>query len=419
MRIDREKFRVAKGMTAAALICAVWLPGCAPGQGNYTSEAKEQAIQRVQGFKAGTEYDMAHQQYLSGDLDKALNSIENSIGMKNDVARSHILYARILIEKNRLEDASVSLQRALEIDDQNVDAHYFSGILHEHFSRFDEAHNYYKSAADLDPTDAQYLVAAAEMLVQQGHLDQASDLLHTHLTRFEHNPGLRQTLGHICMMQGDVEQAVQMFSDASLLAPNDEAVLEDLLRAQISATNFADAEYSLRQLLAMEGNSDRRDLQQTLARCLIELDRPVEARDILLGLTSDQKGSKDVQSWIDLANVAMLLEDNGRLRHAAGRLIAMAPHQPEGYVLRAMWLHEQGKTDEALETLALGEKRCPRAGSIAVLQGVYHEAAGNREFAVAAAQRAITLQPADSDAQRLAQRMGLLPVSVADAFDAN
>ena len=102
-------------------------------------------------------------------------------------------------------------------------------------------------------------------------------------------------------------------------------------------------------LFRSDENKDRRDLKQLQARCLMNLDRPVEAREILVKLTSDQNGAKDVDSWIDLGNVSYLLKDQNRLRMASQRVLSMAPARTEGYTLRALWLRRSGDLNGALE----------------------------------------------------------------------
>ena len=57
----------------------------------------------------------------------------------------------------------------------------------------------------------------------------------------------------------------------------------------------------------------------------MNLDRPVEAREILIKLTSDQAGSKDVEAWIELGNVSYVLRDQNRLRMSSQRVLSMAP----------------------------------------------------------------------------------------------
>ena len=104
-------------------------------------------------------------------------------------------------------------------------------------------------AAQLDPASPQYSLAAAEMMIDQCHLDQADDFLRARGPAFEHVAGVRQTLGHIAMMRGEHEAAAAFFNEARLLAPDDKAILEDLVRAQVAIGQYAQAEFNLTRLL--------------------------------------------------------------------------------------------------------------------------------------------------------------------------
>ena len=149
----------------------------------------------------------------------------------------------------------------------------------------------------------------------------------------------------------DFSAAVKLCNEARLLAPDDPVVLEDLIHAQIATGQFSEAQYNIETLIKAEGGKDRRDLRQLQARCLLNLDRPVEARELLIKLTSDTEGQKDVEAWIELGNVAFVLKDNSRLRLASQRLLAMATSRPEGYTLRALWQRRQGDLAGALDSL--------------------------------------------------------------------
>jgi Flp pilus assembly protein TadD len=59
----------------------------------------------------------------------------------------------------------------------------------------------------------------------------------------------------------------------------------------------------------------------------------------------------DVRIWIELGNIALMLEDDFRLREAGQRLVTMAPYREEGYVMLAMFHRRQGNPREALATL--------------------------------------------------------------------
>jgi Flp pilus assembly protein TadD len=194
-------------------------------------------------------------------------------------------------------------------------------------------------------------VAAAETMIDSGKVDEAVTYLNSRTAAFEHNAGVRQTLGHIAMLKGETEKAVGFFNEARLLAPEDDGVLEDLIRAQIAVGKFSEAQFNIEYILKDDKNKDRRDLKQLQARCLMNVDRPVEAREILIKLTSDPAGAKEVESWIELGNVSYILRDQNRLRMSSQRVLSMAPARMEGYTLRALWQRRSGDLNGALTSV--------------------------------------------------------------------
>ncbi len=359
-------------LTTAALLAAASLGagGCNQNgrHGNYTKEGVKLAQTRISQLKSGTEWQMAQQQYLGGDLDKALKSVDKSIALNPGVAKSHVLRGRILIEKGEIERAQQSLNTALEIDAVNVDAHYFLGIVHERFRMDQQALEYYQKAAELEPSNPQYTLAAAEMLVNLSRIDEAEQLLSARKESFGYSAAIRQTLGHIAVLRGQHDKAADYFSDALLLAPDDPAILEDLARSQIACGRFGDAEFNLDRLLKLEQNSDRRDLELLRARCLMAIDRPVDARSLMQTVTNTPEGASDPLAWIELGNAALVLKDKASLRAAGARTSALAPDRYEGHLFRAAYLNLDGQKEQSLVALDNAIERCGRVTTPFILR---------------------------------------------------
>lgn len=356
--------RMVTGRFASLIACSMIagvLAGCngAGQHGKYTQEHKSQAQERMTLLKSGTEWQMAQQQFLSGDIEKAYKTVNKSIAMNPRVPKSHVLKGRILIEKGRLEEARESLIEAEKLDPENVDAQYYLGIIHEQFSQPSEALARYQKAAELDPGNAQYVVAAAEMYIQLGQLEQAEQFINDRKKNFEFNAALRQSLGHIAMLRGDHQTASQRFNEALLLAPDDTAILEDVAQSQMACGNFAEAEFAASKLLEREECKDRRDLRLMRAKCLMNMNRPAEARSVLLGMTNEKESGRDPQVWIDLGNCAAVLKDKAHLRLAANRAAALAPDRFEGHMLKALYNRLEGRPEEALSH---AEQATVRAG---------------------------------------------------------
>lgn len=331
--------KMRSALTAATLVV---LAGCSTnGQhGKYTAAHKSAAAAKMDGMKAAMEWQTANQAFLGGDLKKALKHVRISLDHNDQVVKSHVLLGRILMEQGEIEPAIQAFERAQALDPRAVDPHYYAGLLYERCGQKENALKEYRQAAELDPEDPQYALAAAELMIDLRQLPEARAFLETRRDSFRHNAGVRQTLGHIAMIDGRYPEAVEHFRQARLLAPDDVAILEDLARAQMEVGDFAGAESSLTRLLATNEHKGRRDLMLLQATCFCKLQRHVDARALLLTLTRDKNAAADVETWIALGNVSYVLNDTVRLRQAAARVIAMAPTRSEGYMLRALQLKQ-------------------------------------------------------------------------------
>lgn len=387
-------------LLAGAMAGAMLLSGCAGGS-RTSAEARNAAAERMAGMKSGTEWDMARQAFLSGDPQKALDHIDRSIALNDSVVRSHVLRGRITMELGNFEESMSSLGMAEVLNPEDVDTQYFLGVAYERIGEKESAMERYQRAAELDTSRAIYAVAAAEMLIDIGRIDDAEEYLKDRLEMYRHNAGVRQTLGHIAMMRNEADQAASWFTEARFLAPDDKGVQEDLARAELAAGRYAEAEFNLAELLQTEGFTNRRDLQHMRARCLVEVDRPVEARDVLVKLTESEGGEKDLDAWIQLGHVSYKLRDLARVRRAASRAIALAPQRSEGYLLRALQQRSTGDFDGALSSLDLAIQRSEGDASPLILRGLIAQQAGMPGLARSSFEQAQKLDPSNQNIARM------------------
>lgn len=386
------------GLAAAVMLATA--AGCA-GHGKYTSEQITAAKEKMAIMKSATEWEMARQAFLTGDFPKALKGVDRSIAISPKVAKSHVLRGRILTETNDFEGAISSFKEAISIEPANVEATYHMGMIHERMLEREKALEYYMAAVEIEPQSAQYVIAAAEVMIDLGRMDEAKSFVEGRHTAFSSTAGIKQTLGHIAMMQGRTDDAVAHFNQARLLAPDDHTLIEDLTRAQVSARRYGEAEANLTRLLATDKNKDRSDLALLRARCLIEIDRPLEAREMLIKLTQSPTGASDVESWVLLGNLSYTLKDANRTRLSAQRIIGLAPDRPEGYLLRGLQQRRLGQHDAAAESFKQASAH-DRSGNALVLLGLTYRDQGQLARAHAAFQEALSRDPGNQDAAALA-----------------
>ncbi|MFI4870717.1 MAG: tetratricopeptide repeat protein [Phycisphaerales bacterium JB061] len=398
MYAGRAKTLSASAVLGLALISGTI--GCS-GHGKSTSEGLTLAHERMAQIKSATQWEMANESYMAGDLERALESVNNSLTLNPSVAKSHVLRGKILFEMGRLEEARDSLLRAEIIKPDTIDAVYFLGIVHERLAQKEEALTYYQKAADLDPAEAMYAVATAEILIDLGRPDEAEAYLSERSNVFGHNAGVQQTLGHLAMIQGDDTEAESRFRTAWTLSPEEPAILEDLINAQMSLGRFAEAEHNITQLLQHKEYEDRRDIHRLRSRCLLELDRTMEAREELLKLTEAKEGQTDLSAWLDLGVVSYSINDMPRLRQAAQRIIELAPERAEGHLYRALWQRKHGDNAGALTTLQKGFKTASMPVEAYLLRGMIEQELGMNDAAQRSYAAATELDPSNTKAKAM------------------
>jgi tetratricopeptide (TPR) repeat protein len=321
------------------------------GQGAYTRDLEARSRENMARLHGATEYDRAMQLYLSGKLELALRSAEQSIALMPENAASRLLLGRILIELGDAQAGLLALEQGLALDPLEPDFHYYRGVLFEQLGRLDQALAEYQAAIGLGPSAPHYRLAAVEVLVELQRLDEGRALLESDQDLFVSHAGFRQELGYIQMLQGDTQGAVRSFRESVVLSPGDPVLVEDLCRAQLAEGMYAHAEASLRSLAETEADL-RPELRRLHARCLVHLHRPVEARAILLALTREEGGAHDVESWSMLVDVALMLHDDRLLRSTADHLLTSAPDRHEGFLALATWRWRTGDLEGALQSVA-------------------------------------------------------------------
>src|SRR2546426_12722061 len=107
-----------------------WLPvfvlalaiGCAQGPKEKT--ASEKGIANWNGARAGVMYNLAREQFESGNLDDARKSLTNATKLAPQNGLIPVLSAKVYIEQGQLEVAQLELNRARELDAKNAEVDY-------------------------------------------------------------------------------------------------------------------------------------------------------------------------------------------------------------------------------------------------------------------------------------------------------
>ena len=340
-------------------------------------ESRKVAQMRFDTVRSRVDYDQANQAFEAGNFMDSKRYLESAIEKYDEDSAYWVLLGRIYLETGGLQDAMASLDQAVEVDENDPDAHYFMGIVLERIERPLDAVEHYLAALELAPSNSGMLVAAIDVLIGADLLAEADRVLREHRKDFEHDASVLHVSGRLAMMNGDWNQAADDLEKSVLLDDSDPWTLEDLARSQMAAGRYQSCLGTIDDLMELseEGDQDV-ELMRLRGRCLSEAGRSREARTALRDLVNLHPD--DVQGWIDLGLVCMEVEDYRYVYRSGQRLAALSPERFEGYFLLGHAAMRNRKHDAAVKLFAHACEIAPERIEPRMALGMIHELRGDR-----------------------------------------
>ncbi|MCH7814286.1 MAG: tetratricopeptide repeat protein [Planctomycetes bacterium] len=219
-RIKRSG-RIPRAATALAALIA--LAGC---HGVTHQQQRDQAERHWSQVRARVKLQLATQQYEVGQIEAAITTVREAIGLDPISVPSHLLLSRAFLEQGDLPNAGRVLDAAEGLGLEAAELCYMRGVIAERSRRLVEALADFERAARLDPDQKDYLVARAECLVAVGRPEEACALVVESADRFDRDGTLDTLLAEILLLLHDEAGAAAAFRRALPLVDDNELVVE-------------------------------------------------------------------------------------------------------------------------------------------------------------------------------------------------
>jgi tetratricopeptide (TPR) repeat protein len=403
--------------TFVTAVAVSLLAGCEAAHKEYV-KPHEDAFAAT---RANMLYQAAEQQYKVGELTKCRESLKKAIEADptHPYAPLFVLTGRVELEGGSLERAATALKKAVEIDGKNAEAHYLLGVVYQRWQKFDEASAYYTQAADKKPEEATYAVAAAEMLIANGQLEEAKEFLSTKMYYFEQSAAMRIALARIATLQGDAAGAARNYRDAALLLPEDKNLSFNYALALFDAGKYSEASKILEALRydpptlpkarkaspedaetdARAAVSNKVSLLVTLGECYVSMKRPIDARDCFQEAIRAQPAS--VTAFLSLGKTCLITHEYPIVVEAADRVLRLDPRNVDAMILQAAVQQKEKKWNEAMVTLAGAAKIAPKDPTVLCMSGISAMQLGKKDYAATFFELALAAKPGDAWAGEL------------------
>lgn len=345
--------------TAPILLLPILLASCV--ENNEFGTRKEVVKQHWSSVRSQLKLQAGSESFKAGQMKQAMDYTQEAIALTPEAAPGYVLLAKILFERGETAAAGNALERAADCTDKypqsKAEIAYLQGLIAQRYRQFTEAHDLYEQAFKLEPMNAHYLAAVAEMLVAMGRLDEALEVTRDRWTDFEQNATIRALAGRIYVMLSKFEQAADAYQDAARLAPDDKLLQLHLGTSLARAGRWEEACATLAPLMDTDLNIPA-TARVLLGRCYLELNASSEAKAVLRKATKTDPKLTPAWSW--LARASLAGNDLLTARRAAQQAVALDRENPDHLLLLAYVCYRQGDYEPARQITQRVLARRPR-----------------------------------------------------------
>jgi len=204
---------------------------CLAGQVEQAIEIYRTALGKEPSAKVF--YDMGEWYKELGQDDLAFQAYQQSIAYGADGAllqAAHIMQASILKDQGNREAALAHLQQARQIEPDNADVHFNLGILYFLERKYESAVEAYRESARLNPQGIKAHIGRAAALSGLRRFGEAEQVFREAIRLNPNEPALYHHLGELKIRQGDKQQALIAFHQATILNSEDIETYLELAR---------------------------------------------------------------------------------------------------------------------------------------------------------------------------------------------
>ena len=309
-------------------------------------DAERAAVEAVERVPRNPQLHVLHGWVLS-DVDRddeAVAAAERALAI--DPRHSWALTSRIDFLKylRRYEDAERAAAEALERRSDDPGIHVAVGRLYHHLDRYQEALDAFERALAIDPRDAGALFWQVTILRDSYRYEDAERAAVEAVERVPRNPQLHVLHGWVLSDVDRDDEAVAAAERALAIDPRHSWALTSRIDFLTYIGRYQDAERAAAE--ALERRSDNPGIHVAVGRLYYYLDRPAEAfRSCEMALTIDPRDT-DALYWRVLSLQDLRWYD--KAERFAVEAVERVPRNPQLHVLHGWVLSDVDRDDEAV-----------------------------------------------------------------------
>ncbi len=380
-------------LTVGLMIISLAPSGCQ--QGTMTQH-KAQAEQQWKQVRGRVQFQLAQQQFENGHFLEATRTATESLALDPNDETSYALLAKAFLELGKLASAEQAIKTAEIVGINSAELIYLRGVILEQRNELTQACELFEQARQLQPEQADFLMATAECLVSVGEVEQALALLEKTNSQTDDSPAVCVLTARIAGLLGDTNRAIRQYRACDTSATDNPLVAASLGRLLVIANRHEEAVAVLKPLLGTDSATG--DVLRNIAYSYLAIGQPALAKNALA--THANKTPSDVQAQILFAQASLETNDMMNALQSLDRAMSHDPTNKQVRFLLATVEWQRKQYHQAIDILKSFLNDYPEDVEAHCIMGEVNLALANPTLANQHFQAALELDPSNTWARR-------------------
>ena len=326
------------------LISLFFISGCA-----YQTHAlkKQQMVQEWDKSTAQAKLTMVRDLLDRDQIQEAKKIIAECRNVDPDNPESCFLAARVQIAEGRNEAAMQSLQKSVELDQQQDEAWFALGILYQEQNQYDRALVCYRKALELQPAKIDYILGLVHLYSMEGDEKQALQLLEEKRKILPNRQELIIASADLAQRNGNPEEAIRLYKEAILQQGDNPQLLEALGICYLGQQQWKQAADVFEKQLELVDDQQKEHVLHWLALCLLQDGQYGKALTYYDRLSVLRR--EDPQVWLEMGQAALGAELPDRARYCGQKALRLQPAWMDAEVVIGGSLYMEKNYTRALQ----------------------------------------------------------------------
>jgi protein O-GlcNAc transferase len=296
-------------------------------------QTKKEAAARWNKVSARIKVPVAQQQFDNGKYSDAAKTIGECLKGDPNLPQAHLLAGKILFVQGQGEASIKEFEKAVALDEKLDDGWYWLGFSCEEKKQIAAAMEYYQKALNLNGTNIEYILALVRAYTSINKYDEALALIQEKMAVLPAEFELKVKCADLLSRKQKYDQAIWLYKQAVLLAPDRHDIAESLGYCCIIAGKWADASEVFTNLVDSCTDENKKAVYlQLLGTCQLNAAQYGGAINTFSRLTPKDRDNPQV--WIQMGQAALGVGDADRAYDCSKRALAIQPNNPQAISLK-------------------------------------------------------------------------------------